>query len=324
MKKINSLFLSFFISFFLCITIVSCQNEESIEVTKPLTQQDYVVNNGRLVFNNSAAYLKTYQMLSNFDQKQLNDWRMSIGIKTLQDVYDSKKIATNDSVDYEPVFSTGDQAKGMLPYMFNQEGVLQYSDTILVIKEDKMFSVSDGNENTVETIIKGKSISKIPNVIETKHTRTLKAEIKNPIGLQKASERTLVVNLTSRIRQFVQFEGNVVTINPPGMYEVRFDMTGYQQNKFAWWWAPTLSPLASGSIKFNGTAFGVDTGIYGQTNQYVNFNGGTIYNVEKLQAFRPAFFDWDGIPYVDITTTYTYDKNPSLKGVRVIHYVGNF
>lgn len=316
----NKTILFGFLSFIITFTL-SCQSEDIAEVeTKAATLNVksyngiyFTIKDNRIVFENSTDYAKLYNILSNASPRELNNWKQIAGIKTLSDKYkeESANMAFEER-DYTPEDLTSNHAKGMLPYLFNNEGVLQYADTILVIKKDKMVAVLDGDEKTVNSIIEDADIQSLTNVLVNKHFTKLEQKLDYTNGMQKVMERSIIVETQKgKIRQFVEFEA--YTINQgPNLYTFRIQITGYQQNKFVWWWFPAQNPMEFAKISFNGTLNGIP----------VAFNGTLEYNIEQLWKEMPPIVTVMG-PNVQIVATYKYRKNWLLDETRVITYSGS-
>lgn len=314
MKKIIFVFAIIFIALF-----PSCDKNESIlESIAPqdnnqllVENSDYKVINGRIVFESSKKYFLACEKLLNSSQTELTKWNKSIRINTLKQKYDSENITYQYNVDYEPIPITNNHVGGIIPYLFNEEGVLQYSDTILLIKDEKIITIMKGGYETVKLIKNGAEINKLENIAVKNHTIKLRESERSTDGAQKFKERSSIVYLASNIRQYVYFEGNLVTISQNRSY-VEFKISGYQQNKFLFWWGPTSSPLAWASIKFNGTVGGVSC----------NFKGDKVYDVEELSIGTTPPVITISPPYIDITVTFEFNKNRLLSGSKSVYYTG--
>lgn len=295
------------------LAVVSCQQEVA-ELEKEFENKKnenvgFVVKAGRIVFDNLESYINTYKKLSQYNDNQLKEWSTQAGIIPLQATNEEKEM---DSIAYK------NQLRGTLAYMYNKDGVLQYADTILVIKNEKIFSINDASELTLKSIQRGEKSEDMKNVVSGNHTTPLVIKVEdNPNGPMRAvKDRSVMYYSNNRTRHYADYEAmsRVFTYNTN--YRVcDFSITGKRQLRtLGVWWGATEQPLKNSIIKYSGSIFG----------QNFAFGGpGVMLSANTLGAGVGPYVYNPFAPLFNLTVTYTFEfANVPFGSTNVITYIG--
>ncbi len=292
------------------ILFAACQNEKDIKIENQNSiNADFIVKDGRIVFKDINSYINTYKILKQYNSEQLKDWSIKTGIIPLQYSYNEKE---NDSINYEDSYLS--QLQGPLAYIYNQDGVLQYSDTILVVKNEKIISINDGNELTLKSILAGEDIKEMSGIVAANHSTLLTIKGNDNLnGPMKVWENSHMFYASNRLRYFAEFKAISKKITPDIYKVTEFYITGMRQLRFLGvWWAPTQHPIQNSSIKFNGTING--EGVY--------YGGpGIRYNANQIFTGVGPYLAYPSLPSFNVSVTYTFSLTEvPLSGERIIRY----
>jgi hypothetical protein len=219
-----------------------------------------------------------------------------LSFKSLETKYQEDKIEkyiTNgvpeDEMDYQ---LNTKRLNSSLASMFNEKGVLVINDTILKIKDEYLFTITNGDFSLLEKIDNDTNYES-KYVIKQMHTIKLAATMNiSPDGMQKTiSDRTLVFYTSSKTREAVTFEAFL------SVGYIRFEMEGRCQKK-SWlgWILSESSPLVYGRINGTGTCGGAT----------INTNNPTVYDFETV--FMQFYVGTSNPLPFDLTVTYNYKK----------------
>lgn len=318
-----------FIYFATVLFLVACQNEENLliesinsgtttESIKSFKGINFQIKNDRIVFDSSNDYASMYDSLSNATMSDLKKWQDIITIKTLKQKYDEDTInLAQGEQDYAPENIVNDHAKGMLPYLFNEKGEMQYGDTILVIKKEKLFYVYN-NEDILSAIQSGLDNFPRSEAATSRHYYTINpaygniANIKVP---QRVTENSNMIYYSDRIRKFVEYKGTVVELSND-KYRFEFRMTSYSQNRlFMIWWAPQENVfIKRASI--------VCQGFIGQNPVYYN-SGIHYFDNESIGVHIADQYEYKQILDLNVTYMFVHNvKGPEETVTKTITYRG--
>jgi len=286
----------FFSVLMIIFALTSCDKEELNNFESNKAENGYTIENGYIKFQSIGEYKTLYEKLSNLNNEALTDWNNNLSFKTLEVKYEEDKI--------EKYFSNG-VPEGEMSYqlntkrlnshlasMFNEKGVLVINDTILKIKDEFLFTITNGDFSLLEKIDNDTNYES-KYVIKQMHTIKLAATMNTSSdGMQKAiSNRTPVFYTSSKTREAVTFEAYL-----SGGY-IKFEMEGrYQKKSWLGWILSESSPLVYGRINGSGTCGGAT----------INTNNPTEDDCITLimQFYVGAY---DPLPF-DLTVTYNYKK----------------
>ena len=298
---------------FTFILFAACQNEETVKMDNIPSNKlngDFIVKDGRIVFSELNSYINTYKILLTYDNQQLREWSNKAGISPLQNIYNG---LNEDSTTYNENFLK--KVHGPLAYIYNQDGVLQYSDTILVIKDEKIISINDGSEIKLKNILEGKDIASIDGIIVGNHTKFLKQQdIEKTInGPMKVTEHSSMYYASDRLRYYAKFEAITIDIAPPVYRGAEFYLSGRRQLKtLGIWWGPTETPIQNSSIKFSGTINGANVYSAGP---------GRAVNANEIVNGTGPYLVYPNMPIFQVSVTYNFSLvDVPHSGSKTIYY----
>jgi hypothetical protein len=314
-----------FIFAIILTALTSCEKEEVTIATSNLSNNQiskgFVIENGYIKFDNINAYMALYESLSGATEAELNKWNVTLPFKSLEVKYNENKTSdyisdSNSNETISPKLNTN-RLNSVLASMFNDKGVLVINDTILKIKNEYLYTITNGDFALLDEI-ENDSDLKDDNVLRTLHTIRLK-ETNNsePEGLQKSiDDRTLVFYTSKKTREHVTFEAYL-----SGGF-IRFEMKGWYQYKgwFGWELFPDASPMVYAQINANGThgdnnvntnnpaienVKALNIGFYVGSNPTVPFNLNVTFSYKKTNS-KAYIHEWEG---TETTTAGTYSRN---------------
>lgn len=291
-----------FSALMIIFALISCEKDELNNIEASKVESGYNTENGYIKFKSINAYIALYGELSKATTSELTAWNKKLPFKSLETKYNEEKIemyVTENKVNNEmnEIINTK-RLRPSLASLFNESGVLVINDTILKIKDEFIFTITNGDYTLLE---------KIENNIDfkseyiTKNLHTIKLEStkeENPDGLQKTiSDRTLVFYTSSKTRESVNFDAFL-----SGGFVV-FEMTGrYQKKSWLGWILSESSTMVYGKINAAGSYANILN---------VNTNNPILYNEESI--YLTYFVDMPPkmmIPF-NLYVTYSYKKTNS-------------
>jgi len=241
-----------------------------------------------------------YEKLSSASKLELEIWNKNLPFKSLELKYNEDNIqmyvADNNLTNEMGEQLNTKRLNPTLASLFNENGVLVINDTILKIKDEFLYTITNGDFSLLEKIdnninFKNEYISKGLHTIKLEPTKDLNSD-----GQQKAiSDRTYVFYTSSKTRESVNFDATLSN------GYIRFEMNGrYQKKGLLGWISSTSSPMVYGKINAKGTHGSLD----------INTNNETFYNVETVFL---EYYVGSGSSKVtfNLDVTYTYKKTNS-------------
>ncbi|MHB9140807.1 MAG: hypothetical protein ACYC25_02910 [Paludibacter sp.] len=280
------------------LTSCSKNSDELATIVQDKTTEGYVVKDGYIKFNSIKDYQNLYEKISKLSEKDLDLWNKSLPFKSLEIKYKEDSVETYilencvaDDLNYQ---LNTKRVNETLSSLYNEKGIMMINDTIFKIKDEYLFTVTNGDFALVDKIDKNIKF-KSDNVLKQKHTIEL-AKTENPDELEKTiSDQTVVFYVASNRREFVTFEAYI-----SGGY-INFDLRGHWQRLFVFWLTPAADELVYGEISVSGT-IGKDR--YGNDNiinDDVRLDGTQLVNWNYSLGNPLAVFD--------LNVTYSYKKN---------------
>jgi len=275
--------------------LTSCDKNELNNFETIKVKNGYSVENGYIKFENINEYKALYEKLSNASKLELEIWNKNLPFKSLELKYNEDNIqmyvADNNLTNEMGEQLNTKRLNPTLASLFNENGVLVINDTILKVKNEFLYSITNGDfsllnriENDINFV--SKYVSKKLHTIKLEATKEVNSD-----GMQKnISDRTSVFYTSSKTREAVNFDAYV-----SGGY-INFEMNGrYQKKGLLGWISSSSSPMVSGKINA--------TGIHGSNN--VNTNNAYLYNIEYVYLY---FYVGDFNVTFNLDVTYTYKK----------------
>ncbi len=301
----------------LAITFVltGCSKNEDALATIASTKvtEGYVVKDGYIKFDNKESYLKVYKKLSTASELELKIWNSNLPFKSLKNIFDANLILERENVksDVDPTTPISEIKDKALYSLLNEKGVLMCGDTIVKIKEGNLFIIPNNDFTIVEKITNGEDVSNLKDITKQKLCTEIKpTEKKNPDGMQKLFDRSLVSYVTSTYRELVHYEANVICPLFDMPY-LTIKLSGVGQNLFIYWQPPFAHEMEYGRFVITGTT----------DNQYpFSFDSNYIYNncwVQHdflLPGWPNFIFNWD-VRYI-----YKMNNYANGSGEKIINY----
>lgn len=278
--------------------LTSCDKNELNNLETIKVKNGYSIENGYIKFENINEYKALYEKLSNASKLELEIWNKNLPFKSLELKYNEDNIqmyvADNNSTNEMGEQLNTKRLNPTLASLFNENGVLVINDTILKIKDEFLYTITNGDFSLLEKIdnninFKSENISKELHTIKLEPTKDL-----NPDGQQKEiSDRTYVFYTASDERESVNFDADI----SGGFLTIK--MNGRHQNKsgILGWIFSSSSSMVYGKINATGT--------HGSLN--INTNNETFYNVETVSLKYYVGSGSSKVPF-DLNVTYTYKK----------------
>ena len=276
--------------------LTSCDKNELNNFETIKVKNGYSVENGYIKFENINEYKALYEKLSNASKLELEIWNKNLPFKSLELKYNEDNIqmyvADNNLTNEMGEQLNTKRLNPTLASLFNENGVLVINDTILKIKDEFLYTITNGDFSLLEKInnninFKNEYISKGLHTIKLEPTKDLNSD-----GQQKAiSDRTYVFYTASDERESVNFDadisGGYLTIKMHGRYQKKSGILG--------WIFSSSSSMVYGKINA--------TGIHGSNN--VNTNNTYSYDIEYVEL---KFFVGESQVPFNLNVTYTYKK----------------
>lgn len=231
----------------LALFYYSCDEHDDVTgINYESSNENFIVKDGYLRFNNSACFLNTVSSLSNLQYDDIVKWKSKYAFVSLQEMYDNRSALlreTNDST----LFDQNELSSIILTNLFNERGILLIGDTIIKIKEEHSYVIVDGDFNTLQSIEMGADLSELKNVNIEKHTIKL-CSSDDDVQL-RSTQRTAVYNVSSKRREYVSFTTEVNDVS--GMLFLYADMRGHAQTKLVWWGFNFADEFVSAKLSVN-------------------------------------------------------------------------
>jgi hypothetical protein len=307
------------------------------KATNAQTSADYKIEDGTIKFKNKEAYIKAYQKLSTASDEEISNWNKQLSFKTLKTKTEEDIRNQCTDITYDSILGESpSQLNSALYSVANSKGIFQYGDTILKVKDEYLYLITNGDKSLIENIDNNVDISKNKNIIKIRHIVPLKPHVNDSLqksSLQKIaglinnggySYRTYtreyqLKNWIGTIdkREYIQFDaymtsngktealtiyypdGSTKVIEVPVYNIFNCKITNQCQTKFATWQTPSSVNLNWGQID-----------VTGKINNETHNSGTMKYTSPssvKLQIYTNGNFS-------TLTATYNYLSNRGLIG----------
>ena len=132
--------------------LTSCDKNELNNFETIKVKNGYSVENGYIKFENINEYKALYEKLSNASKLELEIWNKNLPFKSLELKYNEDNIqmyvADNNLTNEMGEQLNTKRLNPTLASLFNENGVLVINDTILKVKNEFLYSITNGLNST--------------------------------------------------------------------------------------------------------------------------------------------------------------------------------
>jgi hypothetical protein len=290
-----------FLSLAFIVTLASCSKDADLttKATTAQTSADFTTENGYIKFKNQKAYLDAYTRISNASETELKIWNNQLPFKTLRSTNEENNKVSQDST----INQNSDDLT--LNSLLNKDGIMVCGDSIIKLKGEYLYFITNGNFELIRKIESGEDISNEKNIFKKRHSLPLKTEIKND-ARQKTLSTSPVIKYASNKREFVHMEAFLRNLAMGPVY-VEYILSGVAQTLFIYWQPPYGTNMSYGQIVLSGTTNGV----------WGSMNTGVISNTQRISCWHSTISQ---STYFEDNVTYNYKMPHSAPGSTTLYY----